>query len=527
MEAAKLGEARRFVERFKANPSILTDNPSYAFFRDYLESLGVQFPLPSSSSSSRSKQKNSVTEEKLEEEEGEMEELDVDPPQKFPAASPESGSSSASAVVPATASEVLAIGRPQPFTGNNIFEEGERAKYTRVKLWVNYGEMDLCVVESKGLTFNAADAATIIRKLKEEVTNLFNKFTGVMFDLELITKEKKKPSAHSSGEESVLYRKVELPGIYGKAVKLWVKSDSITCFGEEFKIPGAAVNFGIPCSPDFDSVPHLNPTAPPPQPSSLPTLQVMVVGRPRPFTGHNIFEKGERSKYTKVKLPGLFKKQVKLWVNYGEMDLCVVEVKVDTETDVRNFEEGFTNLFDKCYNGVMFGLNLLTIKEKYKASAHPSGEESVLYRKVELPGIYGKAVKVWVKSDILICVGQEFKIPGRFKQCGSPYHDSLKNSVETEEKLQEEEEEEEEMVESDVEVEGEVVEHDDDDPPQKIGDLRAEATEEGREASRKAKAEATAAISKEVMVGQPQPFTGHNIFENGERVKYTKVNLPG
>ncbi|KAJ4826123.1 hypothetical protein Tsubulata_049735 [Turnera subulata] len=265
MEAAKLGEARRFVERFKANPSILTDNPSYAFFRDYLESLGVQFPLPSSSSSSsRSKQKNSVTEEKLEEEEGEMEELDVDPPQKFPAASPESGSSSAPAVVPATASEVLVIGRPQPFTGNNIFEKGERAKYTRVnlpglfkkqvKLWVNYGDMDLCVVESKGLTFNAADAATIIRKLEEEVTNLFNKFTGVMFDLELITKEKKKPSAHSSGEESVLYRKVELPGIYGKVVKLWVKSDSITCFGEEFKIPGAAVNFGIPCSPDFDSV---------------------------------------------------------------------------------------------------------------------------------------------------------------------------------------------------------------------------------------------------------------------------------
>ncbi|KAJ4826122.1 hypothetical protein Tsubulata_049734, partial [Turnera subulata] len=41
MEAAKLGEARRFVERFKANPSILTDDPSYAFFRDYLESLGV------------------------------------------------------------------------------------------------------------------------------------------------------------------------------------------------------------------------------------------------------------------------------------------------------------------------------------------------------------------------------------------------------------------------------------------------------------------------------------------------------
>ncbi|KAJ4837490.1 hypothetical protein Tsubulata_041975 [Turnera subulata] len=76
-----------------------------------------------------------------------------------------------------------------------------------------------------------------------------------------------------------------------------------------------------------------------------------------------------------------------------------------------------------------------------------------------------------------------------------------KSTVETEEKLEEEDEEDdeeeelEEIVESDVEVEGEVVEPDGDDPSQKMGDLGAEVTKEGREAAQEAKAKAMEAVS--------------------------------
>ncbi|CAI0413756.1 unnamed protein product [Linum tenue] len=59
----------------------------------------------------------------------------------------------------------------------------------------------------------------------------------------------------------------------------------------------------------------------------------------------------------------------------------------------------------------------------------------------------------------------------------------------------EEEEEEDEIIESDVELEGETVEPDND-PPQKMGDSSVEVTEESRDASQEAKAKAMEAISE-------------------------------
>ncbi|CAI0541264.1 unnamed protein product [Linum tenue] len=59
----------------------------------------------------------------------------------------------------------------------------------------------------------------------------------------------------------------------------------------------------------------------------------------------------------------------------------------------------------------------------------------------------------------------------------------------------EEEEEEDEIIESDVELEGETVEPDND-PPQKMGDSSVEVTEENRDASQEAKAKAMEAISE-------------------------------
>ncbi|XP_043813694.1 hsc70-interacting protein [Manihot esculenta] len=59
----------------------------------------------------------------------------------------------------------------------------------------------------------------------------------------------------------------------------------------------------------------------------------------------------------------------------------------------------------------------------------------------------------------------------------------------------EEEEEEDEIIESDIEIEGETVEPDND-PPQKMGDPSVEVTEENREASQEAKFKVMGAISE-------------------------------
>ncbi|GAB2274110.1 hypothetical protein Dimus_008881 [Dionaea muscipula] len=59
----------------------------------------------------------------------------------------------------------------------------------------------------------------------------------------------------------------------------------------------------------------------------------------------------------------------------------------------------------------------------------------------------------------------------------------------------EEEEEEDEIIESDVELEGEIVERDND-PPQKMGNPSIEVTDENREASQESKAKAMEAISE-------------------------------
>ncbi|CAI0413766.1 unnamed protein product [Linum tenue] len=104
MDAVKLKELKNFVELCKSNPSVLTD-PTLAFFRDYLESLGAKLP-PAAYSGSKShvdeesdeeipeKESPSVEEPEEEEEEDEIIESDVelegetvepdnDPPQKM------------------------------------------------------------------------------------------------------------------------------------------------------------------------------------------------------------------------------------------------------------------------------------------------------------------------------------------------------------------------------------------------------------------------------------------------------------
>ncbi|CAI0413764.1 unnamed protein product [Linum tenue] len=66
MDAVKLKELKNFVELCKSNPSVLTD-PTLAFFRDYLESLGAKLPPAAYSGSVSPKFKSHVDEESDEE----------------------------------------------------------------------------------------------------------------------------------------------------------------------------------------------------------------------------------------------------------------------------------------------------------------------------------------------------------------------------------------------------------------------------------------------------------------------------
>lgn len=61
MDPAKLNQLKQFVDMCKSNPSVLAD-PSLAFFRDYLESLGAEVP-PSANKPGESKSKSHVVEE--------------------------------------------------------------------------------------------------------------------------------------------------------------------------------------------------------------------------------------------------------------------------------------------------------------------------------------------------------------------------------------------------------------------------------------------------------------------------------
>ncbi|XP_078448056.1 HSP70-interacting protein 1 [Wolffia australiana] len=94
MDSAKVIELKNFVEQCKENPSVLSD-PSIAFFRDYLESLGCKLPASAYETKNEDfshKHTESDEDEVVESDvelEGETVEPDHDPPQKMGDASVE------------------------------------------------------------------------------------------------------------------------------------------------------------------------------------------------------------------------------------------------------------------------------------------------------------------------------------------------------------------------------------------------------------------------------------------------------
>ncbi|RDX77037.1 FAM10 family protein, partial [Mucuna pruriens] len=95
--------------------------------------------------------------------------------------------------------------------------------------------------------------------------------------------------------------------------------------------------------------------------------------------------------------------------------------------------------------------------------------------------------------DYLESLGAKIPESGYSKSRDVDSDEDIEDVVEEQEKV--EEVEEDEIVESDVELEGETCEPDDD-PPQKMGDPSVEVTEENRDASQMAKVKAMEAISE-------------------------------
>ncbi|KHN09749.1 Hsc70-interacting protein [Glycine soja] len=99
--------------------------------------------------------------------------------------------------------------------------------------------------------------------------------------------------------------------------------------------------------------------------------------------------------------------------------------------------------------------------------------------------------------DYLQSLGAKLPESAYSESTGVERDEDIEDLTEEHEKVEEEEEEEEDdvIIESDVELEGETCEPDDD-PPQKMGDPSVEVTEENRDASQMAKIKAMDAISE-------------------------------
>ncbi|GFZ06970.1 HSP70-interacting protein 1 [Actinidia rufa] len=80
-------------------------------------------------------------------------------------------------------------------------------------------------------------------------------------------------------------------------------------------------------------------------------------------------------------------------------------------------------------------------------------------------------------------------------------------------------EEEDEIIESDIELEGEIVEPDND-PPQKMGDRSVEVTEENRDASQEAKAQAMESISEGKLEEAIEHLTKAILFNSTSAIMY-------
>ncbi|KAG4930343.1 hypothetical protein AAZX31_17G129500 [Glycine max] len=98
--------------------------------------------------------------------------------------------------------------------------------------------------------------------------------------------------------------------------------------------------------------------------------------------------------------------------------------------------------------------------------------------------------------DYLQSLGAKLPESAYSESTGVERDEDIEDLTEEHEKVEEEEEEEDDVIiESDVELEGETCEPDDD-PPQKMGDPSVEVTEENRDASQMAKIKAMDAISE-------------------------------
>ncbi|KAJ4848255.1 hypothetical protein Tsubulata_043087 [Turnera subulata] len=148
--------------------------------------------------------------------------------------------------------------------------------------------------------------------------------------------------------------------------------------------------------------------------------EALVLGQPEPFNVHGVFKKGERIKYHRVTLPGALEENVKLWVRYDKLYLIGIEMKEEvfsSKPTRGGMKQHFYNHGPgaSMYNGSF--ILTLSMMEK-PSSGHgttttknkSSEEAAALYTKVELPGVYGQGVKMWVKSGEVIVNSRDVKV---------------------------------------------------------------------------------------------------------------------
>ncbi|KAJ4829929.1 hypothetical protein Tsubulata_012127 [Turnera subulata] len=146
---------------------------------------------------------------------------------QLPSASADAGSSS-------SAKTSVVLGRPLPFNGNNALKKRERLKDTK------YGELYLMAMELKPKSFGSSNCRDAMKFPYYNHGPGASMYNGTFFLSLARRRENAIPvrrgrHPNSSDGTDTLYSKVELPGIYGDGVKMWVKSESVVVNSMDLK----------------------------------------------------------------------------------------------------------------------------------------------------------------------------------------------------------------------------------------------------------------------------------------------------
>ncbi|KAJ4833735.1 hypothetical protein Tsubulata_036344 [Turnera subulata] len=430
MEAAKVENLRRSMERCNADPCILTDNLTYTF--------PLSTPKSTVETEEKLEEEEEEEEDEEEDEEEELEEIvesDVevegevvepdgdDPSQKmgdYPAEVTKEGREAAQEAK-AKAMEAVSQGKLEEavelLTEAVLLYPSSIMYATRASVYNKMKKPNAAIRDANAALEVNPDSAKGY-KARGMARALLGQWEGALKDLQAASK------LDYDEEINAVLKKVEANALRLKEHR--AKYERLLKEREERERGSAKAQTNAPVS--LTPPPETNPKQPQPSmafqlPSDTGSSSTgnasVVLGQPQPFNGNNAFKKGERLKYTKVELPGFFKRDVKLWVKYGELYLMAMEMKPKSFGSSNCRDAMKSHYYNhgpsaSMYNGSFF----LSLARRENATPggrgrhpNPSGEDEkdTLYSKVELPGVYGEGVKMWVKSESIVVNSMNIK----------------------------------------------------------------------------------------------------------------------